>query len=70
MFRAATLVILNKVELLPYLDFSVERCDRHCSAFPSRRDDAESSARTGEGIGVWYDWIRSQALAARQFGFV
>jgi hypothetical protein len=68
MFRAATLVILNKVDLLPYLDFSVERAISNVQRVHPGVTTLKVSARTGEGIGAWYDWIRSPALAARQFG--
>jgi len=55
--RTGDVVLLNKVDLLPYLDFSVEHFLRslrqvnpHAPVFPV-------SARTGEGLSDWYGWL-------------
>jgi hydrogenase nickel incorporation protein HypB len=70
MFRAAALVILNKIDLLPHLDFSVPRAIANVRQVNPEVTVLQVSARTGEGLEDWYAWIRSQALAARQFAFV
>jgi hydrogenase nickel incorporation protein HypB len=69
MFRAATLVILNKIDLLPYLDFSVPRAIANVRRVNPDVAMLGISARTGEGLEDWYAWIRSQVVAARQFAF-
>lgn len=64
MFRGADLVLLTKVDLLPHLDFDVERS---LEAVRSVNPDApvlHVSARSGEGMEAWFQWIRSRA--ARQ----
>jgi hydrogenase nickel incorporation protein HypB len=57
MFRAADLMLLNKIDLLPYLDFDVAAC----IAFAQRVNPAISvlqlSAKTGAGMPQWLDWI-------------
>jgi hydrogenase nickel incorporation protein HypB len=57
MFAAATLMVLNKTDLLPYLDFDVAAC----IAFAHRVNPAivviELSARSGQGMDAWLDWI-------------
>jgi hydrogenase nickel incorporation protein HypB len=62
MFRAASLMLLNKIDLLPHLDFDVERCI--ASAREVNPDIAvlRLSARTGAGMNQWYDWLASEVL--------
>ena len=57
MFHAADLMILNKVDLLPYLDFDVERCVEYARRIKPEIQVLRLSARTGEGLQAWYDWI-------------
>jgi hydrogenase nickel incorporation protein HypB len=65
MFAAADLFIINKIDLLPYVDFDVERCIAHARAVRPGIPAIALSARTGENMGAWYDWIReSRALSA------
>ena len=69
MFRAASLMLLNKVDLLPYVDFDVERaldCAREVNPDMSV---LRLSARTGEGMPSWYEWLLSEAKAASEAAF-
>jgi hydrogenase nickel incorporation protein HypB len=70
MFSAATLVILNKTDLLPHLDFSVEQAIANVRRVNPNATMLQISARTGEGLDAWFAWIRGQTVEARQFGFV
>ncbi len=63
MFAASELLIVNKIDLLPYVDFSVDRCTAAARALRPDVTVIELSARTGEGMNSWYDWIRAQRLA-------
>jgi hydrogenase nickel incorporation protein HypB len=65
MFRAAALVILNKIDLLPHLDFSVPRAVANVRQVNPEVTMLEVSARTGEGLADWYAWIRGQVVAAK-----
>jgi hydrogenase nickel incorporation protein HypB len=57
MFRAAGLMLLNKCDLLPYLDFDVDRAiDFARRVNPSLRV-IRTSATSGEGMAEWLDWI-------------
>jgi hydrogenase nickel incorporation protein HypB len=57
MFRACELVVLNKVDLLPHVDFDVERwADRLQTVHPGVTWMA-ASARTGEGVDGFRDWL-------------
>jgi len=64
MFAAASLMILNKIDLLPHVDFSVERALAHAREVNPAIEMLTLSARTGEGLEGWYDWLRREA--ARQ----
>jgi hydrogenase nickel incorporation protein HypB len=64
MFRACELVIVNKVDLLPHLDFDVERLLANVEAVHPGVQTMLVSARTGEGMPAWRDWL--VALAARE----
>jgi hydrogenase nickel incorporation protein HypB len=63
MFRACELVVINKVDLLPHLEFSVERLERNLDAVHPGVARMRTSARTGEGVDVLRDWLAR--LAAR-----
>jgi hydrogenase nickel incorporation protein HypB len=58
MFRQADLVLLNKTDLLPYVDFDVRE---YASGLRKVTPDAlllQLSATTGDGMQAWYDWLR------------
>src|SRR3954452_17843352 len=57
MFRACELVIVNKIDLLPHLEFDMDRLLANIDAVnPSARVIA-TSARTGEGVDEWRSWL-------------
>ena len=65
-FHAADLMLLSKTDLLPYVEFDVERCRAEARRVNPRLRVLALSARTGEGLGAWYDWLdatRRQRLA-------
>jgi hydrogenase nickel incorporation protein HypB len=57
MFRACDLVLINKIDLLPHLDVSVERIEANIEAVHPGVPTMRVSARTGEGIDEWRDWL-------------
>ena len=61
MFRNSTLMLLNKIDLLPYLDFDVEKCKAYARRVNPDITILEVSARTGAGMEVWYQWLRDGA---------
>ena len=62
MFRSVDLVLLNKIDLVPHLDADVETyIDRVRQVNPSATILAVS-ARTGEGMDAWFDWLRAFAV--------
>lgn len=61
MFADADLLIVNKIDLLPYVDFDVERCISDARTITPGLEVLTVSATTGEGMGAWYDWIRAHS---------
>ncbi|MBM3563022.1 MAG: hydrogenase nickel incorporation protein HypB [Alphaproteobacteria bacterium] len=60
MFSAAKLVIFNKIDLLPHLDFSMERARENVRRVNPDVEIVEVSARTGAGMSAFYEWIFAQ----------
>ena len=65
MFRAASLMLLNKIDLLPYVDFDVERCIGYARRVNPSIEVIQVSATKGDGMQRWLHWIRLRALTAR-----
>lgn len=61
MFRNASLLIINKVDLLPYVDANLQTIKRNALSINPSLTIFEVSCRTGEGIDVWCRWLLDQA---------
>jgi hydrogenase nickel incorporation protein HypB len=61
MFRACELVVINKIDLLPHLDFDLERLLANVEAVNPGVPCLLVSARTGEGVGAFRDWLLQAA---------
>lgn len=70
MFSAVKLVIFNKVDLLPHLDFSMERARENVRRVNPAAVIVEVSAKTGAGMQVLYDWIRAQWTSVKEQALV
>ncbi|MCO6440773.1 MAG: hydrogenase nickel incorporation protein HypB [Nitrococcus mobilis] len=66
MFRAARLMLLNKLDLLAHVDFDLERCIGYARRVNPQIGVLALSARTGEGLDGWYQWLRASAYAQRR----
>lgn len=67
MFRAADLMLISKTDLLPYLgEFSPERAETCLRNLASRAPALRVSARTGEGMEQWVEWLSNELLAYRE----
>jgi hydrogenase nickel incorporation protein HypB len=65
MFQASRAMLLNKIDLVPHLDFDVEKAVENARSVNPDIVVFRVSARTGEGLPAWYDWVRQQAAAVR-----
>ena len=57
MFAAADLMVLNKCDLLPHLDFDASLCEANARRVNPRIEVMRVSARTGEGMEAWLAWL-------------
>jgi hydrogenase nickel incorporation protein HypB len=57
MFAAADLVVVNKTDLLPYVDFDVRRCEADARKLNPGLELVALSVKTGENLGAWYAWL-------------
>ena len=58
MFAAADLVLINKIDLLPYLDLELDTLVANCRAVNPGVSVMPLSVRSGEGLAAWCDWLR------------
>jgi len=61
MFHAAGVMLLNKIDLLPYLSFDVDLCIENARRVNPGIRVLQVSATSGEGLDEWYAWIKSEA---------
>jgi hydrogenase nickel incorporation protein HypB len=59
MFHSSDLCIINKTDLLPYVDFDVEKVKEFALRVNHHLKFMVLSAKTGEGMQEWYDWLKS-----------
>jgi len=61
MFYSSNICIINKIDLLPYLNFDVEKTKEYALQVNPNLKFFEVSATTGEGMELWYEWLKSQS---------
>jgi hydrogenase nickel incorporation protein HypB len=62
MFHSSTLCIINKIDLLPYVKFDVEKAKEYARKVNPQLEIIELSCTTGEGMNQWYDWLKAKIL--------
>ncbi|MGW2661762.1 hydrogenase nickel incorporation protein HypB [Nocardia tengchongensis] len=62
MFSVATLVLINKIDLLPYVDFDPDRFGELARSVNPGVRILEISASTGAGLAQWYEWLSAQRV--------
>ncbi len=65
MFAAARVMVLSKVDLLPHVDFDIERCIAYARQVNPAIEVLLLSSRTGQGLDAWLDWLLALPAAAR-----
>ena len=68
MFRAADVLVLNKLDLLPYVDFDVERCIGYARQLNPDLQVLTVSATHGDELDRWYDWLRGRVATGTPTG--
>src|SRR5580693_3342588 len=64
MFRACELVVVNKIDLLPHLEFDLEKLLYNIDQVNPQAEKIVLSARTGEGLEAWREWLLRVASRA------
>jgi len=62
MFAVADLVVINKIDLLPYVDVELDRLVAHCRAVNPAVTVLPTSATAGTGLADWYAWLEHRRL--------
>ena len=60
MFTICDCLLINKIDVLPYFDFDLEKCKKYVTRLNPNIKIIPISARTGEGIDEWASWLRGQ----------
>ncbi len=63
MFSICDVLLINKIDVLPYFDFDLEACEKYVRRLNPNMKIIPISARTGEGIDEWAGWLREQIRA-------
>ena len=62
MFHSSPLCIINKIDLLPYVPFDIEKVKANAKKVNHQLQIIELSCTTGAGLPLWYNWLRSKIV--------
>lgn len=65
MFAAADLMLINKVDLAPYVNFDMDKCEEYARRVNPSIRSLRVSATTGEGLDKWWAWLKANLMIAR-----
>ncbi len=65
MFAASSLMLLNKIDLLPYVDFNVDKCLEYARRVNPNIEIIQVSATKGTGMKEWTQWLKTKLAATR-----
>lgn len=63
MFSICDVVLINKIDVMPYFDFDLEKCREYIHMRNPNAKVIPICAKTGEGIGEWAEWLRAEVKA-------
>ena len=63
MFETSQLCIINKIDLLPYVDFDVQKAKEYALRVNHHMEFIELSVKTGEGMDEWINWLKKQGAS-------
>jgi len=66
MFQLSAVLLVNKIDLLPYLDCDVAKIRERARQLNGRQDIFEISCRTGEGLPAWLSWLEQKVRDKQQ----
>ena len=65
MFAAADLMLINKVDLAPYVNFDMDKCEEYAKRVNPAIRSLRVSATTGEGLDKWWAWLKANLMIAQ-----
>jgi len=65
MFFSSDICIINKIDLLPYLNFDIEKLKEYAKQVNPKLEFFEVSATTGDGMDKWYAWLKNSSKTAK-----
>ena len=65
MFTVSDVVLINKIDVLPYFDFDLDKCREYIRLRNPKAQVIPICAKTGEGIDQWAAWLRNEVMAWR-----
>jgi len=68
MFSICDVVLINKIDVLPYFDFDLEQCREYIHRRNPKARVIPICAKTGEGVAEWADWLRGEVEIWRKAG--
>ena len=63
MFSICDVVLINKIDVLAYFDFDLEQCKKYIHMRNPKAKVIPICAKTGEGMELWYQWLRDEVSA-------
>ena len=57
-FHTSDICLINKIDLLPYVDFNMDKAKEYALKVNHRMQFFELSAKSGEGLNKWYEWLK------------
>ena len=66
MFSVCDVVLINKIDVMPYFDFDLEKCRESIRLRNPEAKVIPISAKTGEGVDAWADWLRTEVSMWRE----
>ena len=66
MFSVCDVVLINKIDVMPYFDFDLEKCRENIKLRNPEAKVIPISAKTGEGVDAWADWLRTEVNMWRE----
>jgi len=61
-FHCADLMILSKLDLLPFVDFDVKKCIEYAKQINPKIEVLQLSTKSGDGLSSWYEWLQHKTL--------
>jgi len=65
MFRKASVILINKIDLLAYTNFNMDKIKKDALGINPHLKILEISCQTGEGLEAWFDWLKEQVRKKR-----